>query len=372
MRLLILLTMLACPCFGAFGFNRAITVNSSQVIGGPHSSFAMRVAGTHAYLATFTNGGNVQDAQGDDIQFFSNSDCATGKLDWERELYVATTGQIEFQVRISSIDTGSVIYMCYGDASETADESNPTGVWNSAYLGRWSLKDGTTLSANDSTSGATNGTINGTTTAAAGQVDGGASTDGNTNNITLGSDPAALQATTAVTVEAWVKLDVVGTSQGTFSRIFNYPYGNGSSNPFSSYGLMVNNTNFPGAYSFWWGNTTNNYQYGLASNVDTNWHYVAATATTSGTIIYVDGSAVSGSYTGTGTQAAAISYTSGATVQLGGIDGIVDEARISNVVRSANWIQSTYNSNLDPSSFYTIGSENVLATATMYRRIIRQ
>jgi hypothetical protein len=39
------------------------------------------------------------------------------------------------------------------------------------------------------------------------------------------------------------------------------------------------------------------------------------------------------------------------------VDGVVDEVRVSNIARSADWITAEYNNQLTPASFYTVGSE---------------
>jgi len=38
-------------------------------------------------------------------------------------------------------------------------------------------------------------------------------------------------------------------------------------------------------------------------------------------------------------------------------DGMLDEVRISNVARSADWILTEFSNQSDPGSFYTVGSE---------------
>ena len=42
--------------------------------------------------------------------------------------------------------------------------------------------------------------------------------------------------------------------------------------------------------------------------------------------------------------------------------GSVDEARISNVARSADWVMTEYNNQSSPSTFYTLGAENAGST----------
>ena len=39
------------------------------------------------------------------------------------------------------------------------------------------------------------------------------------------------------------------------------------------------------------------------------------------------------------------------------VDGIIDEIRVSNVARNANWIKTCYNNQNSPSNFITVGDE---------------
>ena len=45
-------------------------------------------------------------------------------------------------------------------------------------------------------------------------------------------------------------------------------------------------------------------------------------------------------------------------------NGIIDECRISNSVRSADWIATEYNNQNSPSTFYSYGGENVYTQST--------
>ncbi len=40
--------------------------------------------------------------------------------------------------------------------------------------------------------------------------------------------------------------------------------------------------------------------------------------------------------------------------------GLIDEARLSNIALSANWIDIEYNNQLNPSTFYTIDDEEAV------------
>lgn len=362
MRLLIL-ALLASQCFGAFSYRRSITVNASQVSSGPHTDFPMLIAGTYSYLAVTGSGGNVQDAQGDDIQFFSNSDCATGKLPWQRESYNSTTGAIVFWVKVSSIDTASVIYMCYGDATETSDESNPTGVWNSAYLRVWHMGDGSTPAATDSTSNAGDGTLVNTPTATAGKVHGAVS-------FANASDEYATVSNTinptAITIEAWINATSFPNAyNGIFTR-GNNTSGNGAK-------LFVKST---GALAGYFNATTSRSVDPASTTLSTStWYHVAATYDSSvGLVIYVNG-ASDGTQTADGslvtTAIEARIADDSDPVPTRTFNGAIDEMRISNVVRSAGWLLTSYRTANDPASFYAVGSEEAVS-ATRRRLVIIQ
>jgi hypothetical protein len=44
-----------------------------------------------------------------------------------------------------------------------------------------------------------------------------------------------------------------------------------------------------------------------------------------------------------------------------GLNGTLDEVRISNIARSANWITTEYNNQSAPSSFYALGAQQSVA-----------
>jgi hypothetical protein len=150
------------------------------------------------------NGGRVQDSNGYDIIFTSDSGCVT-KLNHEVETYNASTGAVRYWVKVPTVfhATDTTLYMCYGNSGITANQSNPTGVWDSNFTGVYHLGDGTTLNANDSTSNANNGTAT-SVSAVAGPVAGGASFNGSTSKVDLGAG-SSFDNWTALTLSGWFK-----------------------------------------------------------------------------------------------------------------------------------------------------------------------
>lgn len=346
--LIIAILALAMPpkAFAAFTYYRSITVNGGQVPT-TQTNFPMLVSGTYSYLATVANGGKVQNANGYDVGFYSNSNCSTGKLNWETELYTATTGEVDYWVNIASISNGTVIYMCYGDASISTDQSAATATWNSAFKNVWHLPNGSSLSANDSTSNGNNGTIS-TPTATTGQIDGAASFNGTNDRITV-ADNATLQETD-FTVGAWV---YITGGAGTFRGIVNKGGG-----PQRNYYLAARTSNNFGIY-FTQG-SSNFKGFDSTSGITNNtWIYVVGTYDGTTLTLYKNGAFDKSTSVG-----GAPDTSTGSGLHVGETDtasesfaGRIDEVHISNTARSADWITTEYNNQSAPASFYTIGAE---------------
>src|SRR3990167_4614157 len=158
-----------------YTFRSILTVDNTKVAGTANlTSFPMLFTGTfdgtggEPDLRTTGNGGDVTDAEGDDIIFTSDAAGST-VLDFERETYSATTGAVNFWVEIPTLDfdDDTLIYMFYGNSSVTTSQEDITGTWDANYAGVWHLPDGTTLGALDSTSNNNDGTLNGAPTAVA-------------------------------------------------------------------------------------------------------------------------------------------------------------------------------------------------------------
>ncbi len=320
---------------------RTISVNGGQV-SGTQSSFPVLIKGTYAYLANVVNGGEVQSAGGADIKF---TDSSGSLLPYEQEKYVAATGEIVYWVMLPSLADSTTFRMYYDNSSAT-DESNKAGVWDGNYKGIWHLPNGSTLTANDSTSGATNGTITGASPIA-GQIDGGASFNGSTDGISM-TDNFPL-ATTDLTISFWIK----NTGHSFFSTIV----AKGNTNDTSSHDWSV-------TYN---AGNNNIYLIRNGNNVSTSngsipnaWTYFVGTMSPSSSKIYFNG-ALDSSQGGIGigntynTSGRKVNFMNNSVNASG---GGLDEVRVSNSVRSPEWITTEYNNQSSPGSFYSIGLEN--------------
>jgi len=297
------------PTFNGYTYRRNLSIDHTKVPNTDQSNFPVLVSGTYSYLKTTANGGSVQNANGYDVIFTSDSSCAT-KLNHETETYNASTGAVNYWVRVPTVShtSDTTFYMCYGNSSVTADQSNKWGVWDSNFQNVYHLPNGTTLSANDSTANAVNGTIE-NATAAAGQMAGGASFNGSSAGINLGNTSTWAMGSGDYTFEAWIKVtsnpvwvqsilhkDAVGERQ--VALLFD--------NLFAANCIDLIHFNDDG--TFYWRQTP-------ANSLTTNaWHHVAGARNGSSLLVYIDGvsQTLSSAYTngplGTMKSAASVAY----------------------------------------------------------------
>jgi len=317
------------------------------------------ISGTYSYLKTAANGGNVQNANGYDVIFTSDTGCGT-KLDHEVESYNATTGAVSYWVRVPTVShsNDTTLYLCYGNAAISTSQENRTGVWDTNFRGVWHLGNGSTLSANDSTSNSNNGTINGAT-ATAGQIGGSASFSGSSPNITT---PASIDLDDAFTLSAWINLDDV--THNTYV-IFGFGYNNSDNYGFlipraDHSGLTLQSTNqgWPPGASF----TTPSQNVSAAT-----WtHVVLKKSAGSSVKIYQNGAEISNeAMRDTGYLASTL--TIGSAVGANYFKGKIDEAHFSTVERTTDWVKTEYNNQSSPATFYTISSSDGSYT---YHRIV--
>ena len=342
-----------------YDFSRTITIDNSQVSGSNHlTDFPVLVTLTLPDLATVANGGDVQNTNGYDIRFrASECDCW---LDHQIENYNATTGAYTAWVRIPNLkyDEDTEIEMYYGNVTVATDPST-SNTWTSDYVGVWHLSEdpqGTGPQHTDASGTGNDGTAEGggSIVNVNGVAGNGVSFDGNNDLIEV-PDDNTLDLTTSLTLSLWFDLD------GHSGSTPNYPtlLGKGQSwNTDNGYGLLAGDFSVPTAA----GMIANPGRViiadtGLPGFNDGNWHHMACTYDGTDFVFYFDGN-----------QEATVSVnmsinTQGFPLHIGdGVDdghwnGKIDEVRISNQPKSADWIATEFSNINDPSSFYSVGAQ---------------
>ncbi|MEK7129903.1 MAG: DUF2341 domain-containing protein, partial [Patescibacteria group bacterium] len=202
-----------------YTYRRLIDITDAQVSSGPHTNFPIVVSSTIADLKTTANGGDVTDAEGDDI-IFTASDGTT-QLAHEVEKYTATTGELVAWVRVPSLATTSQIYMYYGNSSVTTFQGNVTsngvtGVWDSNYKAAWHLKETGSPPATwaDSTSNArTLTTFNNPIAQASGKIGNSMEVDTTDNDGADASDQVDFDVA-PFTISAWIRPTELPSTSG--------------------------------------------------------------------------------------------------------------------------------------------------------------
>jgi biopolymer transport protein ExbB len=332
-------------------FGKSITIQSAKIgAPGPQVNFPVLVSVTDPNLRTVANGGHVQNINGYDI-VFTLADCTT-LLKEQIESYNPVTGNLLVWVLIPSLPSGSnyIFGMFYDNILVVANPST-TAVWDANYKCIYHLDEnpgGVAPQYKDATSNARNGTTSGMV--AGDQVAGiiGNAGSFNTNKyVNLGA-------------AGWFNTNSIQT----FSVWANYavvPAGNANFVALTLGGSAGTQIGFRGGIPLqWqWGGVTW-VSFAVAPSINV-WHYYAFTWDGTSAKLYIDGVLKNTTATlpqnGIPNGAAIGAYMNGAPVGGEYFTGILDEARISIINRSAAWILTEYNNQFSPATFYTFSAE---------------
>ncbi|HLJ29644.1 MAG TPA: DUF2341 domain-containing protein, partial [Candidatus Angelobacter sp.] len=341
-----------------YSFERSITFDHTKIPNTDQMNFPVLISGQFGYLATVAHGGKVQNGSGYDIIFTSDV-AGTSKLDHEIESYDPLTGRINFWVRIPvlSHNTDTVIYLQYGSPAVITSQENRTGVWDSSYQMVLHL-DEAAAPYHDSTSNAYASTGGGTSYPAQGQgkIGQGQSYNGGVGQYIAFSQSQSPNPNAAITMEAWIQT----TQNSATGQVQMFGKGN---NATLSYEMLFSsgNTNTSAEALLNSSNSTVVTIAGTSTINDNNWHHIAVTAPTTGNVVlYTDGVANASL-----SNSAPLLMTTTDPLLLGAscqncfaMTGTLDEVRISNSARSADWIATEYNNQNSPSTFALTGLEN--------------
>ncbi len=327
---------------------RALTVDHTQVPS-TQTSFPVLVHISDATLKDNAHGGHVQHASGSDIAFSTDS-AGVSQLPYELDFYDNVNGILWAWVQIASLSSSAdtIFYVTYGGGI-----NSPSNPWNSNYIGVWHFPNGTTLTANDSTSNGLNGSIGSAVVAGAGQIDGAASFNAATPNSFVSVTYTTAMDSTSVTVEAWIKTSTRGPTMviadreaGSVPRIFQFTIVAVASVVVLEFIPFI-------------GGATHTLD-GSKEIGDGNWHHCVGTYDGTTIRLYVDGVAdgtlsVSGSLS-TGTRDMVFGCSNNFVNQP--LTGSLDEIKYLSAAMTADWIKAEYNNQSNPGAFITVGPEN--------------
>ncbi len=306
-----------------------------------HEKVAADLSGFPVLINLVSDADLAANAQADFDDILFTSSTGTHKLSHEIEKFSKDTGELVAWVKADLADAANTdLYMYFGNAAAGSQE-NAQDVWSNAYVGVWHFPDGTTLSANDSTSNGNHGVVS-VQTASPGKMDGAACfPSGVTSKIDVAQSTVYdFSGTDPFTVEVWINPTALGSWQECVQKSERIQYALRAFD--TRLNFILNNDN---TQSVMW--------TGLVNEV---WQYAVGTA---------DGSKLRLYYNGEYKNSAGhtnISNT-GKNLRFGGLNtsepfkGSLDEARISNIARSQEWISTQYNNQSSPYTFYALGEE---------------
>src|SRR3989339_271770 len=325
-------------------YRKDLTINHAQVAG-DLVDFPVLVSRTDSDFV-----GKAQDDGGDFV--FTLNDGTV--LKHEIESYASSTGALVAWVKLPALSAteDADIFMYYGNAGGENQETT-NEAWDENFVGVWHFPYDSTSSTTDSTDNNNDGIAEGNASStAAGKVGGAFGFDGANDRINCGSGES-LDNLSTITICSWVNpvskpnaYPVIGSKQTSNTGWDFYLISAGSFG--SSYGTS---TTFI---------AKNAMSGGVANN---NWHYLCATQNgnnASNMTLYYNGIATSSTGTGVGVRAddSANNLVFGAdSAWLYDFNGYLDEIKVSKIVRAAAWIQTEYNNQIDPASFFSVQAE---------------
>ncbi len=341
-------------------YRKQITINSSNISGSANlTNFPVLISIVDSDLITKAL------SSGDDI-IFTTGDEVT-QLSHEIESFDVSTGNLTAWVRIPSLSAtaDTNIYMYYGNSSATNSE-NATDVWNVNYMMVQHLEEtsGGANAITDSTANSNNGTdINNPTFGAIGQLDGAISYNSTSQQYINCGDKSDLEFATGVdfTIEAWIMTSSTGVRKGIVGKR------SGGVDNWAGYEIEIVDTNIIRARLRQTGGADVD-TVSSSTVTDGNWHYIVFVADRDGNgQIYIDGSADGSAVDISGQNGNLVNsddFWIARDAASGYFDGTIDEVRISNTVRGANWIKTSYNNQNNPGDFLTFGPEIGKSTVT--------
>jgi hypothetical protein len=373
----------------SFTYRRTITIQASQVQGGPHGNFPM------LFDSTTTAGlpddlkhvgevppGKVENSNGWDIVFAMGEDQPI--LKHEIDEYYPANGKYLSWVRIESLSGSTQLYIYYGSSgveSASKNTQHVTDVWDSNYLGVWHLKedgDGTPDEYKDSSQYTNHGQGGeGDSLFVPTQVDGkiGYGQDFNNSDtkhdlVDCGDDPEIDITGNQITMQAWIRHNI--TPQDKFYGIMNHK------GWYDGYSFWINHLSIQLAFNL----PGDSYELISDNDVTTNvWHHVAATYDGSLMRIYIDGDPelttliktddIEAStseldfWIGHGDQPKDVAWSAP-------WEGQIDEVRLSDYGRTGDWIKTEFYSQWEPQNFYQVSAEQTLVELSYVKATSRK
>jgi gliding motility-associated-like protein len=341
-----------------YSYYKTLTIQSPMVSGlANHINFPVLISHTDLDLRSTTNGGNVQNINGFDIAF--SDATGTIQLNHQIEEYDPITGTISIWVQVPSLSTSTNtdIRIYYGNATVATDQST-TNTWDTNFKAVYHLNN----DLNDGTSTGSNLT-DVSTTSSPGKIENGRKFI--TGNSLYSVPNPSLQITGDLTLSTWVKIN---TLQGGLKENCLINYGDFGDQPFENTLYYFNILSTGQLNMFWEDGPGFDYAMTTTNTIALSGQYsllsVTRNSSTKELYFYQNGVLIEGpisySYNPNNGSSSYLRLGQSQENTFDDFVGELDEVRISNNIRSQDWLITSYNTMNDPSNFYSIGPEVLL------------
>ncbi|HXW98965.1 MAG TPA: DUF2341 domain-containing protein [Methanomicrobiales archaeon] len=308
---------------------------------------------------------------------FTSSDGMT-ILPYEIDNFTSGTGYLAAWVEAPALSssTDTVLYLYYGNGSAFASGQAPATLWGDAgYVAVWHLSENGTGLPNEykDSTGNPNGGQGGAGSSAQvpvatnGEIGNGNSFDGSNDHIDVGMDATIANIfASGGTFSAWIyPRGLGGTSEG---RVGDKASSNNCGTGCSGWALHLQ---APNLLRFRQGFTLSAGNWSTPANsiAMNSWQYVAVTYNSGDLVdppaIYLNGASQVVTVNSTPVGGSVPSTDVARKMRIGayqggtgrGFNGVIDEVRVSKLIRSASWIATEYANQASPSTFYSVGGE---------------
>jgi gliding motility-associated-like protein len=335
--------------FGGYTYSLPITIPAANVDGPDDlTDFPLLVS-------VDLDESHVNNANGYDIIF---TDVNGAALDYERESYNAATGELLAWVRIPNLSTSvdTDIKVLYGNAGISSDQSNPINVWGTNYTAVWHMENASII---DASINAYNGTNSGTVNAV-GQI-GQARNFVPNDYIKLPDNSGIAQNLSSITMSSWLNIN----DNTTNGNIQSYSIESAVATNASRASVVIRNDEVLYIVARATASDPAIVINGINAIPLVGWHYVVGIIDYSNSKIeiYIDGNldissnvSFSQSYSNNlPSRSASLGVDEDLLSAF--YDGQGDEFRVARAPRTAGWIKTEYDNQLNPSAFLSIGAE---------------
>jgi MSHA biogenesis protein MshQ len=327
-------------------YRKLITINSSQVDSTLYNFPVLINLESDSDLVAHAQ------PDGDDIAFVLDSDNT--QLNHEIETFNATTGELICWVNVTSLSNtvDTMLWMYYGNPS-AANQQNPCSTWDSNYVGVWHMNQipGNGEMFYDSTCWNNDGTMsdsNNNSIQVAGTAGYAVDFNGDADYLTV-IDDTELQVTCYFTLEIWFNKD----SWSTKARPFSYWHSSLDKGWLTQYDTDRTPKLYVGDGS------VDTFDPTLTMPTAGNWGYSAFSFNNKAITGYVNKDCQTDTLSYCSTSHNNNLFIARSYTSTDYFAGSIDEVRYSNIARDQSWINATYDTIANPSSFFSVGSEEM-------------